>query len=90
MTFGPLEPEQTGILMDLIVDLIDQLIEERIRIALADDNWDAKNDIRAILLKRKLFDVLSENISTGSESFEQFQSRVVSAVKSAQRSRRFS
>lgn len=48
--------------MDLIVDLIDQLIEERIKIALADSNWDGKNETKARVIKEKLRRVLAENI----------------------------
>lgn len=48
--------------MDLIVDLIDQLIEERIKIALADSNWGGKDETEVRVLKEKLRRVLVENI----------------------------
>jgi hypothetical protein len=48
--------------MDLIVDLIDQLIEERIRVALADSNWNGKDENKIVVLKEKIRRVLVENI----------------------------
>lgn len=48
--------------MDLIVDLIDQLIAERIKIALADSGWGGKNENEVRVLKEKLRRVLAENI----------------------------
>lgn len=50
--------------MDLLVDLIDQLIEERIRIALADPAWGGKDPQQAIILKEKIRRILLENIET--------------------------
>lgn len=50
--------------MDLIVDLIDQLIQERIKVALADPNWGGKDDTEIIVLKEKIRRVLIENIRT--------------------------
>lgn len=48
--------------MDLIVDLIDQLIEERIKIALADSEWSGKDPTKAHVIKERLRRVLLENI----------------------------
>lgn len=51
--------------MDLIVDLIDQLIKERIKVALGDDCWGERDDeTKIIVLKEKIRRVLIENIPT--------------------------
>jgi len=48
--------------MDLIVDLIDQLIEERIKVALADSNWNNNDERKIAVLKERIRRVLVENI----------------------------
>lgn len=50
--------------MDLIVDLIDQLIEERIKLALADSTSWNKDESRVAIavLKERIRRVLVENI----------------------------
>lgn len=49
--------------MDLIVDLIDQLIEARIKHAFRDPGgWDGPTDEKVARLKERLRRVLAENI----------------------------
>jgi hypothetical protein len=50
--------------MDMIVDLIDQLIEERVKVALADPDWGGKDETQIAVLKEKIRRILVENVST--------------------------